>query len=498
MRNIKVNIRQDSVEIEGYVNAVERNSRPLWSRVGQFIERICKGAFKKALKRNEDVHILLNHDRSRDLGSTKKGNLELEEDNIGLRAKATICDKDVIEKARNGDLIGWSFGFSDVDVENTNENGIPTRAVKDLDLYEVSILDREKTPAYEGNLITARSDEKPLQFRSEPFFNGIKIIERGQKSTENENNNEKDFSVPENIKPKIDYSKYENLIEDLKNISNEIEARYNPNHDGKTGRFSFGGGGGGSSSGSSSSSGSGKSGSSPLKGNSSSNGKGNSSGKSSGSGSSNSASGSGGGGSNSSGKADENTQAEHQKATKELSSSKYPDGTYNVKTLKPVSYNSGYQVTFCRIGDNYSPKEYAAKVNEFLDISSDKVASAGKFQSTPEISFHVKDKSVAIKKAKKYNQISVWDWKKFREIKTGGTGRRNLNFKIKALRADDMNKVEKYKELDRLEENNDENTTNLPEREALLKTMTNEEIDELINWMQNVQGKIYLSKFKKK
>lgn len=61
-----------------------------------------------------------------------------------------------------------------------------------------------------------------------------------------------------------------------------------------------------------------------------------------------------------------------------------------------------------------------------------------------------------------------------------------------------MNKVEKYKELDRIEENNDENTTNLPEREALLKTMTNEEIDKLTNWMQNVQGKIYLSKFKKK
>lgn len=490
-----ITLRNDKVEIEGYVNAVERNSRPLWSRVGQFIERICKGAFKKALKRNEDVHILLNHDWSRDLGSTKKGNLELEEDNIGLRAKATICDKDVIEKARNGDLIGWSFGFSDVDVENSNENGIPTRAVKDLDLYEVSILDREKTPAYEGNLITARSDEKPLQFRSEPFFNGIKVNNIEKRGTENEENENEELSVPSNIKPKIDYSKYENLIKDLKVVSEILEIRYNPNHDGKTERFSFGGGGGSSSSSSSSGSGSSKSGSSPLKSKSSS-GK-SSPGKNSGSGSSNSSSG-GGGGSNSDGRADENTQAEHQKATKELSSSKYPDGTYNVKTLKPVSYNSGYQVTFCRIGDNYSPKEYAAKVNEFLDISSDKVASAGKFQSTPEVSFHVKDKSVAIKKAKKYNQISVWDWKKFREIKTGGTGRRNLNFEIEALRADDMNKVEKYKELDRIEENNDENTTNLPEREALLKTMTNEEIDELINWMQNVQGKIYLSKFKKK
>ena len=56
--------------------------------------------------------------------------------------------------------MGWSFGFSDVDVENGFGNGLPTRAIKDLDLYEVSILDREKVSAYEGNLITARSDEK--------------------------------------------------------------------------------------------------------------------------------------------------------------------------------------------------------------------------------------------------------------------------------------------------------------------------------------------------
>ena len=112
---MKVNIREDSVEIEGYVNAIERNSKPLFSRVGQFIERICKGAFKKALRRNDDVKILLNHDWNRELGSTKKGNLELEEDNIGLKARATITDPEVIEKARNGDLVGWSFGFTDRD-----------------------------------------------------------------------------------------------------------------------------------------------------------------------------------------------------------------------------------------------------------------------------------------------------------------------------------------------------------------------------------------------
>ena len=154
---MKINIREDSVEIEGYVNAIERNSKPLMSRIGRFIERICKGAFKKALKRNDDVHILLNHDWNRDLGSTRQGNLELEEDNIGLHARATITDPDVVEKARKGQLVGWSFGFQDRDVENSTEQGMPLRAVKDLDLFEVSILDRSRSPAYEGTLVSARS-----------------------------------------------------------------------------------------------------------------------------------------------------------------------------------------------------------------------------------------------------------------------------------------------------------------------------------------------------
>lgn len=474
-----ITLREDKVEIEGYVNAVERNSKPLLSRMGKFIERICKGAFKRAIERNDDIHILLNHDWNRDLGSTKKGNLELYEDSIGLKARAIITDPEVVEKAKNGDLVGWSFGFSDVDVENSFENGLPTRAVKDLDLYEVSVLDREKIPAYEGNLITARSDEK-IQYRSEPLLVKLDI-----KNTVSTTRAETDH-LPDPIIDKIDYSKYENLIRDLKFDSELLEIRYNPNHDLKTGRFSFGGGGGSSSGGR-------KSGGSGNGNSKSSNSSADSSQKGSSNGSSTS---SGGSKSSSDGKADENTLAEHQRATKELSSSKYPDGTYNVKTLKPVSYNSGYQVTFCRIGDNYSPKEYAAKVNEFLDVSSDKIASAGKFQGTPEVSFHVKDKSVAIKKAKKYNQISIWDWKKGDGISTGGTGKRNLELKSREENIE-MSKVEQYKKLSMMGGNTEEKDTRA-EREALLKTMTNEEIDELINWMQNIQGKIYLSKFKKK
>lgn len=235
---VKVNIRADKVEIEGYVNAIERDSKPLWSRVGQFIERICKGAFKKALKRNDDVHILLNHDWNRDLGSTKQGNLELEEDNIGLRAKATITDPEVVQKARNGELVGWSFGFSDRDVVNSIRDGMPYRAVKDLDLAEVSILDKRKSPAYEGTLITARAEDGEItnqyimHFRGEDFIDEVEAKEEQPeeaKTGENASSEKQDAEVredapTEDVEPKqqeivdkkIDYSKYEEIIKEMK------------------------------------------------------------------------------------------------------------------------------------------------------------------------------------------------------------------------------------------------------------------------------------------
>jgi HK97 family phage prohead protease len=229
---VKVNIRADKVEIEGYVNAIERDSKPLWSRVGQFIERICKGAFKKALKRNDDVHILLNHDWNRDLGSTKQGNLELEEDNIGLRVRACITDPEVVKKARAGELVGWSFGFSDRDVVNSIRDGMPHRAVKDLDLAEVSILDKRKSPAYEGTLITARAEDEVLHFRGEDFIDEVEVKEdqpeatEDAKSVENASNEKEDAEVqevPEDTEPKqqeivenIDYSKYEEIIAEMK------------------------------------------------------------------------------------------------------------------------------------------------------------------------------------------------------------------------------------------------------------------------------------------
>ena len=205
---MEIRVKGDSIEIEGYVNAIERKSKPLWSRVGQFVERICKGAFKRALERNDNVRILLNHDPERDLGGTKDGNLELKEDNIGLHARATITDPDVVDKGKKGDLIGWSFGFMDRDVENKrDEDGMPLRDVKDLDLIEVSILDKTKVPAYDGTLVAVRSDETSL-FISETYEDEINVREESEETKETEQ------QTP--VDKVINYDEWHKLIEDMK------------------------------------------------------------------------------------------------------------------------------------------------------------------------------------------------------------------------------------------------------------------------------------------
>lgn len=203
---MNVVIRADHVEITGYVNAVERPSKVLHDRSGDFIETMKEGAFKKALSRNDNVRVLLNHDWNRDLGGTKDGNLELEEDNIGLRARAKIYDKDVIEKARRNELTGWSFGFTDRDVDKSyDEKGLLHRAVKDLNLDEVSILDRTRTPAYKGTLIMARDDENILLGEERDFESSDVVIEERREPKQQEI-----------VEKNIDYSKAEELIKEMK------------------------------------------------------------------------------------------------------------------------------------------------------------------------------------------------------------------------------------------------------------------------------------------
>lgn len=159
---MRVQIRNDSVVIDGYVNVVERESKSLTSPIGRFIEKIKQGAFKKSLARRAAVDVLLNHDASRKLASTVDGTATLREDAVGLFCRATITDAEVIEKARAGKLSGWSFGFIPIkdNIEKDIKDDVERRDVYELDLREVSILDDRRNPAYPATYINTRDDEE--------------------------------------------------------------------------------------------------------------------------------------------------------------------------------------------------------------------------------------------------------------------------------------------------------------------------------------------------
>lgn len=161
--------------ISGYVNAVERDSRIMpkgkgATAVRSFVERVRAGTFDKAIKRGTPIELRFNHDKI--IGDTTS-NLELYEDNIGLYARAIISDTQVIEKAQRGELRGWSFGFIAEGETWDKEGEIDGRTLEDIDLKEVSILD--KTPAYFGTSVEVREEESNV-FETRGIAGNIKLI----------------------------------------------------------------------------------------------------------------------------------------------------------------------------------------------------------------------------------------------------------------------------------------------------------------------------------
>lgn len=198
---MRVEIRTNSILLDGYVNAVGRDSRRIPSVQGDFIELIEPKTFEKALERVTNVPMHLNHDKSKILASIEDGTLELFEDNIGLRAICTVSDPDIIAKAKAGKLVGWSFGFFiNQDIwEDSHIDGVKRRRISDLELTEVSIVDNTQKPAYVGTSVEERAEKKVLE---ETRCQQNKII--------TEQIEEEERTEP------IDYSKYENEIAALK------------------------------------------------------------------------------------------------------------------------------------------------------------------------------------------------------------------------------------------------------------------------------------------
>lgn len=204
---MKVEVRNNQVEISGYVNVHTRDSRILPSPRGRFIEQIMPNAFGDALQKATNVELRFNHRADRIIGGTSDGNLTLKEDAIGLHATAIVTDAEIVEKAKRDELRGWSFGFIATEQRwDDGENGIQRRYIDGLILNEVSILD--VTPAYVSTTIEARGEESVVtESRFEEFKEFVNNVEERKEDTLVIDANDSNTNVIT-----IDYSDLENYL----------------------------------------------------------------------------------------------------------------------------------------------------------------------------------------------------------------------------------------------------------------------------------------------
>jgi uncharacterized protein len=211
---MRIEIRSDSVVLQGYVNVTARESKQLSSPNGPFVEEILPKTFERALSSGRNVDLLFNHDRNRKLGSTQTGELKLLEDNIGLRATAIVKDEEIRSKAERGELRGWSFGFQTIrDRWRQHETGIQKRSVEELNLVEVSLLDI--SPAYVATSVEKRVEDTSVLTESRVEEDVAEIIKSDEiNKTENSTETkieEKRTEMP--VTPEPHY--YEHLTHDL-------------------------------------------------------------------------------------------------------------------------------------------------------------------------------------------------------------------------------------------------------------------------------------------
>ena len=162
LRVMQTSITTDNTDmiVEGLVNKTESWSHTLGMRK-KFREKICRGAFDKAIQTAPRIDFLAEHDSSKLLATTENGSLELWEDSEGLKMRAKICPtsygKDMYELMKSNLVRHMSFGFRVIsDKWKKLSNGTFERTVDALELSEVSVV---RNPAYPQSAIAARGIE---------------------------------------------------------------------------------------------------------------------------------------------------------------------------------------------------------------------------------------------------------------------------------------------------------------------------------------------------
>ena len=147
----------DGFTLEGY-GAVFDDPTRIDSWEGKFDEIIARGAFAKTLKERRPV-LQFDHGRDAATGSVPIGAIEeIREDDRGLFVRARLHDNARVEPIRqaiaSGAIDGMSFRFRVTREEWDESPDIPTRTIREVELFEVGPV---VFPAYAATSVGVRS-----------------------------------------------------------------------------------------------------------------------------------------------------------------------------------------------------------------------------------------------------------------------------------------------------------------------------------------------------
>lgn len=143
----------DGYSFTGYAAVFNSDSQPL-----PFVEQIAPGAFKRSLNSRNNIRMLLNHDTSRVLATTRAKTMRLSEDERGLKVEADLprgvsYAEDLAVLMKRGDINAMSFGFSVPRGGDTWSEDGSRRTLREVRLHEVSVV---TFPAYEATSAAVR------------------------------------------------------------------------------------------------------------------------------------------------------------------------------------------------------------------------------------------------------------------------------------------------------------------------------------------------------
>lgn len=131
-------------------------SKELRGKNGTFRELVPKETWEKAI--NDNIKFYYNHKPYFELGVSSE--LRAEDDGVYLYAKLKENEKGLYNAVKDGLITGMSFGFKVLKDRWSNEGTYRQRTIEEMELFEVSILDKE--PAYWGTSAEVRGLHIPI------------------------------------------------------------------------------------------------------------------------------------------------------------------------------------------------------------------------------------------------------------------------------------------------------------------------------------------------